>query len=103
MDSGIEALEGRTLLRVSTKRYDDKPVEKGAEEIYFRFLDGATFKMFHQQDCCETVYLEDIIGCALGDFVGETILAAYKPLIMGRQGKGRKRGRFTLLCHKNTL
>lgn len=88
MGSGIEVLEGKTLTKVSVNLRGDNPVEKGAEEVYFRFSDGSTFKMYHRQDCCETVYLEDIIGCSLGDFVGETILAAYETSNHGEAGQG---------------
>lgn len=35
--------------------------------------DKATLKMYHQQDCCESVYLEDICG-APEDCIGETIV-----------------------------
>jgi hypothetical protein len=32
------------------------------EEVIFTFSDKTKYKMYHQQDCCETVYLEEVIG-----------------------------------------
>ena len=32
------------------------------EEVIFTFSDKTKYKMYHQQDCCETVYLEEEIG-----------------------------------------
>ena len=31
-------------------------------ELHFEFNDSSTLKMYHMQDCCEEVYIEDIIG-----------------------------------------
>lgn len=31
-------------------------------ELHFEFNDGSTLKMYHMQDCCEEVYIEDIAG-----------------------------------------
>ena len=47
----------------------------GNESITFRAVGGRTFLMYHSQDCCETVTLEDIAG-DLQDLVGEPILLA---------------------------
>lgn len=32
------------------------------EEIYFETVDGRKFRMYHPQDCCESVSIEDING-----------------------------------------
>lgn len=45
------------------------------DTIIFNFSDGDVFKMYHEQDCCESVYLEDITG-DLDYLVGEKILKA---------------------------
>lgn len=45
------------------------------DTIIFNFLDGDVFKMYHEQDCCESVFLEDITG-DLDFLVGKKILKA---------------------------
>jgi len=60
----------------------------GAEEIYFTTTEGKKYKMYHSQDCCEGVYIEDICG-DIEDLIGQ-------PLIIAREAtsqdfKGRKK------------
>lgn len=63
----IESLKGKVLEEiVSTDR-----------EITFRTVDGETYKMYHEQDCCESVYIESIVG-DLEDLLFEPILRAEK-------------------------
>lgn len=45
------------------------------EKLVFYTEDGYRFLMEHSQDCCESVYIESIVG-NLGDLVGERILIA---------------------------
>jgi hypothetical protein len=47
----------------------------GDESIEFKTADGRRFRMFHPQDCCESVRIEDICG-ELNDLVGTPILQA---------------------------
>jgi hypothetical protein len=44
-------------------------------EIRFVTVDGDIYRMFHYQDCCETVYVESVVG-DVQDLVGEPILVA---------------------------
>jgi len=46
-------------------------------ELVFNTKNGAVFKMFHEQDCCERVRLEDICG-DLEDLQNCTVLYAYE-------------------------
>ncbi len=63
--ASIEDLLGETLTHAfSTKSY-------GRDEIIFRSK-KYEFKMFHQQDCCEDVCVEDING-DLSDLIGSPI------------------------------
>lgn len=62
----VEVLKGKTL--TEARRVGD-------EEIIFVTTEGETYKMFHSQDCCETVFIEDISG-DLSDLVGSPILQA---------------------------
>ena len=50
-------------------------VKESNDEIIFTAEDGRKFRMFHYQDCCESVYIESIVG-DLGDLVGTPILVA---------------------------
>jgi hypothetical protein len=49
--------------------------ETGDSTLSFFAEDGREFQFFHQQDCCEHVYIEDIIG-DLQDLVGSPIRMA---------------------------
>lgn len=60
-------LVGKTLQSVTH--------DKGAEEVRFSAADGETFVLWHDQDCCESVRVEDIVG-DLSDLVGSPILQA---------------------------
>ncbi len=58
------------LMRVleSVKRTDD-------EELIFTCDTGEVYRMYHEQDCCESVYIEDIVG-DIYDIVGSVIVEA---------------------------
>jgi hypothetical protein len=43
--------------------------------IQLKTSDGCTYRMMHNQDCCETVHIEDICG-DMNDLVGSPILMA---------------------------
>ncbi len=61
----FDELLGRTLYKVTAN--DDELVLYLSETNYVRF--------FHYQDCCESVYIEDICG-DLEDLVGSPLLIA---------------------------
>jgi hypothetical protein len=58
-------LVGRTLYKVTA---DDS-------ELILYLSDTNYVRFYHQQDCCESVYIEDICG-DLQDLVGEPLLVA---------------------------
>lgn len=45
------------------------------EKIVFELAEGGEYTLFHAQDCCESVTVEDIAG-DLADLVGTPILQA---------------------------
>lgn len=50
-------------------------VKQNGDEIYFTLANRDTYRLFHSQDCCETVEIESIVG-DLADLVGSPILVA---------------------------
>lgn len=62
---GIEILKGLTL----------RAIEVLDDQLAFVTVDGRQFLMYHQQDCCESVSIEEIIG-DLDDLIGTPILEA---------------------------
>lgn len=63
----FEELLGHTIARITGKPGDDA--------LLIELEDGRCYKLHHQQDCCETVDLEDITG-DLFDLVGFPLLVA---------------------------
>jgi len=45
------------------------------DEIIFSTSDGRRYMMYHCQDCCESVYVEDIIG-DINDLIGSELVEA---------------------------
>lgn len=50
-------------------------ISKSDDEIIFKISDTESYRMFHTQDCCEYVTIEDICG-ELDWLIGERILVA---------------------------
>jgi hypothetical protein len=61
----FEDLKGRTI----------KAIERGDDELKFAMDNGDLFVMHHSQECCESVYIEDICG-DLEDLIDTPILVA---------------------------
>jgi len=49
--------------------------EKGDDELIFTCSDGVRYIMYHNQSCCESVYLEDVCG-ELNDLLDSPIVQA---------------------------
>jgi hypothetical protein len=61
----ISELKGKTIAAI----------EKTEDEIKFALTNGELYRMYHSQDCCEQVYIEDIVG-DLEDLIGSEVLKA---------------------------
>ena len=64
-DSNIEELKGRILTQI----------EVNDDEILFTCDNGDKYLMYHYQDCCESVYIEDISG-DIQQLVGSPLVMA---------------------------
>ena len=62
----LKDLIGKTLTKVE---------KVGEDKLFFLTNEGKRYKLYHHQDCCESVTIEDIVG-DLDDLVGEPILIA---------------------------
>lgn len=51
---------------------DIKGLSYGSEEVKFICADGTVYEMYHEQDCCEYVSIEDVVG-DIKDLIGEPI------------------------------
>lgn len=65
-EHNINHLLGKTLVAVNN--VDDR-------ELVFEMSDGETYKLYHEQGCCESVYLAEVIG-NLQDLVGSPLTEA---------------------------
>jgi len=58
-------LKGKTL----------EAILRNGDEVYLQTTDGQTYRLYHEQDCCESVYLADVSGDP-ATLLGEEILVA---------------------------
>lgn len=67
-ERNVSALLGETLAEVSG-------MEPGSEAVTFVTASGRTFRMYHDQDCCESVSVNEIIG-NVADLIGSPLTMA---------------------------
>lgn len=68
-------IKGKTIEKVK-QRYN--------EQIDIYFTDKTVLKMYHHQDCCEMVWLENVLG-DFDDLIGEEILLAEETIQTGME------------------
>lgn len=66
--SGFGALKGKTISNI-------EGLEVGSECVIIDTIDGYRFKMYHFQECCECVRIEDVNGSPY-DLIGEEVNVA---------------------------
>ena len=64
----IEDMIGATIVEITG-------AEKGSSLVHFKSKDGRGWEFYHDQDCCETVEVEDICG-DISDLIGEPLVEA---------------------------
>ena len=64
----FENLRGKVLTKVTG-------LEKDSDVVTFEAEDGSVYEMYHEQDCCESVSIEDVCG-DVDDLIGSEILLA---------------------------
>lgn len=62
----VSIMTGLTIVDVSG-------LAKDSDELFFTTACGRQFKMYHEQDCCETVYIDDVCG-DVEDLIDATII-----------------------------
>ena len=62
-------------------------LEEQSEEVIFTSSCGRKFKMYHQQDCCELVYVADVCGDT-SDLVGARVISAEERTIESESDYG---------------
>jgi len=66
--ASIEDLLGKTITRI-------EGADKHSGLVVFYCDDGSVYRMYHYQDCCESVLVEDVAG-DVTDLIGTQILQA---------------------------
>lgn len=82
----ISALIGKTLLKIEQSKEKDR--------LTFVCADGKQFAMYHSQDCCESVVVDDIVG-DIKDIIGWPILSAEETSNHGEGGEGGESWTYT--------
>jgi len=77
---GGNASAGDLLGRVVIK------VDQSDEEIIFHFEDGYVARFYHEQDCCESVWVEDVNGY-WDDLIGVPLLVSDERCEVGARGE----------------
>lgn len=77
----IEDMVGKTFFTVEVRRTEVD--DASFDQLRFTEENGDTFVFYHSQDCCETVYIEEIIG-DLRDLAREPLLQAEKSISSSR-------------------
>lgn len=62
----IKILEGKVITEI-------KGLEEGSDEVIFTTNEGVQYKMYHSQDCCESVSIDDVCG-DISDLLNTPIL-----------------------------
>jgi hypothetical protein len=79
-------MEFNNLMGITLSKID---ISEGKDEIIFESIDGRKFKLSHDQECCESVLIEDING-DIQDLIGTPILQAEESISKKREEDGHE-------------
>ena len=100
MTYSIEPIIGKIPKSISVNRSDSIDYNPfWGDYILFTFTDGTTCRFYHQQDCCESVDIEDITG-DFSDLIGYPLLVA-EVRTNEQEGLEWDIGLWTFYCFRN--
>ena len=85
----FEDLKGHTLVKIENKW----------NKMIFTLENGERYMLYHEQDCCESVYIEDVIG-DLDDLTGTPLLMAEEVSNFEEPEMGEKPESYTWTFYK---
>jgi hypothetical protein len=85
--ANLDDLVGKTVTAIDGARVD-------GDEIVFTCSDGSEYLMYHDQDCCESVDINDIVG-DISDLIGSPIVRATEDSNSGDGNDDDSDGTFT--------
>ena len=92
--ANFEDLKGKVLTNIE---------RVGDEELIFTCQDGSKYKMYHEQDCCEDVRIEDVNG-DLSDLLNSEVMVAEERTNEGETDWGSETWTFyTIRTHKASV
>ncbi len=71
MDCSVEVMKGLTLEKITGM--EEEKTGTGESRVVFLTTCGREFLMWHQQDCCESVFICDVAGDP-ADLIGSPLL-----------------------------
>lgn len=76
----LSELKGKTLTKI-------EGMEKYSGSVKFYCTDGSAYEMYHSQECCESVLIDDVCG-DVNDLIGSEILVADEIIHEGENPEG---------------
>jgi len=89
--SEFKEIVGKTFVEVTGDVGDDEMLFKTAERV--------VYKLYHEQDCCESVLVDDING-DLSDLIGTPIISAEESTNLDLPAQGEYDDSFTWTFYK---
>lgn len=92
MDQDFSTLLGKTIIEMTG-------LEVGSENVTFKCSDGTKYVMYHSQDCCESVSIDDITG-DMNDLLNTPITLASEESTEGMEAQSEWDESFTWTFYK---